>query len=161
MLPFSATWCDVRALSCLVVTDHRQLEARIPTFRINIKNAADLAVVPHFGLIPGCTEKIEFLLKQMQYICPYDGKVRFFSSSDSHHRLTVTQDKVDARRPYQHPVFLNVFSQFHFTYASDLVRSNLHHFRPSDDNDMEEMPDAMIAAAATAASDFAASCPTR
>ena len=65
------------------------------------------------------------------------------------------QDKVDARRPYQHPVFLTVFAQFHFTYATDYVRNNPIVFKPSDDGNMEEMPDAMIAAAATAASDCA------
>jgi len=83
MLPFSANWCDARTLFCLVVTDHRQLEARIPTFRINIKSVAEQAVVPHFGLVPGCAEKIEFLLKQMRYIYPYDGKVQYFGLSDT------------------------------------------------------------------------------
>ena len=68
-------------LSCLVMTDRQQLEARIPTFRINIKNSSDQAVVPHFGLAAGCAEKIDFLLKQMRYIYPYDGKVRYSSSS--------------------------------------------------------------------------------
>jgi hypothetical protein len=64
------------------VTDHWQLEARIPTFRINIKSAADQAIVPHFGLAPGCSDKVEFLLKQMHYIYLFDGKVQYFGSSD-------------------------------------------------------------------------------
>jgi hypothetical protein len=57
--------------------------------------------------------------------------------------------KVNARKPYQQPAILDVLVCF-FKRASDIMQNNSGEFQPTGEGyTEEEMPDALIAAAAT------------
>src|SRR5215472_12079009 len=63
------------------VTDHLQLDQRVPIFHNNLKSYASQAIVAHFSLHSNCRERSEWSRNKMRYIYPCDVQV---SPSEPH-----------------------------------------------------------------------------
>jgi hypothetical protein len=67
--------------------------------------------------------------------------------------IKLQTQKVDGRRPYQHPVIVSIIGTAYFSRFPNIIDANQDRFKPSgDENSENELPDAMISSAATAVS---------